>query len=165
MTFGALIVGALRDTTNPLGATVITELASILEALRPHLDEDGEARASFGRFFASITSPELLWFEKGGKKSSWNLSATSLSTEQLMGFSLEEMGKKIASGAPGLSSFLNSICGGSKPDGSEVDIAMDADEVTDDDAEEDSELRVKARGGVSPARLLEIVSLFDVIPS
>ena len=164
MTFGALIVDALRDTTNPLGGTVITELASILEALRPHLNEDGKARASFGRFFASVTSPELLQFEKGGKKSSWNLSATSLSTEQLMGFSLEEMGK-IASGAPGLSSFLNGICGGSKLDGFEVDIAMDTDEMTDDDAEEDSELRVKARWGVSPARLLEIVSLFDVIPS
>jgi hypothetical protein len=106
-TLGALIVNALRDTTTALGASVISSLASIFEALRPHFDEDEKARALLGRFFASITSPELLWFEKGDGKVSWNLPAASLSTEQLMKFSLEGMGKKIASDAPGLSSFLS----------------------------------------------------------
>ena len=144
-----------------MGATVITELSNVLEALRPHLDENEKARALFGQFFASVASPELLQFGKDHEEISWNLPATNLSAEQLMGFSLKEMGTKIALDAPGLSSFLSSICGGSKPDGLEVDIAMDVDEVADGDAEEDSELRVKARQRVSPARLLEIVSLFD----
>ena len=158
MTFGTLVTNALRDTTTPLGATVIRELTNILEALRPHLDEDDKVRALFGQFFASVVSPELLRFEKGDDETSWNLSASNLSTEQLMEFSMEEMGKKITLDAPGLSSFLGSICGGSKPDGSEAAVGMDVDEMTEDDVEEDSELGVKARRRASPAWLLEIVS-------
>ena len=158
MTLGTLITNALRDTATPLGAAVIAELANILEALRPHFDEDEKARAMLGRFFASVASPELLQFGKGNGTTSWNLPATNLSTEQLMGFNLEEMGKRITSDAPGFSSFLDNICGGSKRDGSEAGVGMDMDEMADGDAEDDSEFSAKARRRVSPARLLEIVS-------
>jgi hypothetical protein len=152
-TLGALIVNALRDTTTALGASVISSLASIFEALRPHFDEDEKARALLGRFFASITSPELLRFEKGDGEVSWNLPAASLSTEQLMKFSLEGMGKKIASDAPGLSSFLGGICSGGKQD----DCAMDVDEKSEDDAEDDPEFGTGARRKVTAAQRLEIV--------
>ena len=167
ITFGALIVNALRDTATSLGATIIPSLASILEALRPHLDEDENARALLGRFFASVASPELLRFEKDDDDGiSWGLPATKLSTEQLAGFNLEEMGRKIASDAPAFSSFLGRICGGSKPDGHETDVAMDVDEIVedgvddgvDDGAEDDAEPGSEARRRVSPAQLLEIVS-------
>ena len=152
-TLGALIVNALRDTTTALGASVISSLASIFEALHPHFDEDEKARALLGRFFASITSPELLRFEKGDGEVSWNLPAASLSTEQLMKFSLEGMGKKIASDAPGLSSFLGGICSGGKQD----DCAMDVDEKSEDDAEDDPEFGTGARRKVTAAQRLEIV--------
>ena len=112
MAFGSLIASALRDTTTSLGATVVTEFASILEALRPYLNEGEKVRASFGQFFASVASPELLQFEKSNSETGWNLPATNFSTEQLMRFSLEEMGKKIALDTPGFSSFLSGICGG-----------------------------------------------------
>ena len=80
MAFGSLITSALRDTTTSLGATVVTELASI-EALRPHLDEDETARASLGQFFASVASPELSQIESDNSETGWNLPATNLSTE------------------------------------------------------------------------------------
>jgi len=111
-TFGTLIANALRDTTMLLGAAVVSGLADILDALRPHLDEDDEARKLLGKFFASVVSPELSQFEKGDSETSWRLPATRLSTEQLMKFSLEEMGKRIGSDAPGLSSFVGDICSG-----------------------------------------------------
>ena len=81
MTFRSLITSALRDTTTSLGATVVTELASIVEALRPHLDEDETARASLGQFFASVASPELSQIESDNSETGWNLPATNLSTE------------------------------------------------------------------------------------
>jgi hypothetical protein len=145
-------VNVLRDTTTALGASVILSLASIFEALRPHFDEDEEARALLGRFFASITSPELLRFEKGEGEVSWNLPAASLSTEQLMKFSLGEMGK-IASDAPGLSSFLGGICSGGKQD----DCVMDVDVKSEDNAEDDPEFGTGARRKVTAAQRLEIV--------
>ena len=112
ITFGTLIANALRDTTVPLGTTVVSDLENILEGLRPHLDEDEKARRLLGQFFASIVSPEFLRFEKCDGEMSWKLPTTTLSTEQLMGFSLEEMGKRFASDAPGLLSFLGGICRG-----------------------------------------------------
>ena len=135
ITFGTLVVKALQSTTTSLGAAVIMELENILEALRPRFDENERARVSLGRFFASVASSELLRFGKGNE-TSWNLPAMNLSTERLMGFSLDEMGKKITSDAPGFSSFLGSICGGSKPGGFEADVGVDLDEVVEDDAEE-----------------------------
>ena len=57
ITFGALIVNALRDTATLLGATIIPNLASILEAPRPHLDEDKNARALLGRFLHLLPPP------------------------------------------------------------------------------------------------------------
>ena len=59
-------MNALRDTTTSLGATVMIELADILEVLRPHFEEDEKARVLLGEFFASVASPEPLRFEKGG---------------------------------------------------------------------------------------------------
>ena len=158
ITFGTLIANALRDTTIPLGTTVVSELEDILEGLRPHLDEDEKARTLLGKFFASIVSPEFLRFEKCDGETSWKLPATTLSTEQLMGFSLEEMGKRFASDAPGLSSFLGGICRGKSGD-----CETDSENSEDDeggDIEDDPELGTEARRKVSPAQRLEIVSLF-----
>ena len=107
ITFGTLVVNALRDTTTSLGSTVVSDLTNILEALRPHLDEDEKARTLLGQFFASVASPELLRFEKGDGETSWKFPATKLSTEQLMKFNLEDMEKKFTLDAPGLSSFLH----------------------------------------------------------
>lgn len=161
ITFGTLITNALRDTTKSLGATVISELANILDALRPHLDEDKEARALLGKLFASVISPELSQFEKGDDEMSWRLPATRLSTEQLMKFSLEEMGKRIVSGAPGLSSFLSGICGEGKSSGCEKDDEKGTDSKDDDvEDEDDPEFGTEASRKASPARLLEIVSSF-----
>ena len=155
MTFGSLIASALRDTTTSLGATVVAELASILEALHPHLDEDETARASLGQFFASVASPEFSQFENDNGETGWNLPTTNLSTEQLMEFSLEEMGKKIALDAPRFSLFLNGICGGPELDDSEAGVSMDVDKMAEDDPESEE----KARQTVSRAQLLEIVCL------
>ena len=102
ITFGTLIVNVLCDTTVPLGTTVVSDLENILEGLRPHLNEDEKARRLLGQFFTSIVSPEFLWFEKCDSEILWKLPATTLSTEQLMGFSLEEMGKRFVSDTPGL---------------------------------------------------------------
>ena len=158
ITFGTLVANALRDTTTSLGATVVSDLANILEALRPHLDKDEKARMLFGQFFASIASLELLQFEKGDGETSWKLPATNLSVAQLMEFSLEEMGKRIASDAPGLSSFLSGICGGGKLGDCEVDDEMGEGD-TEGDAGDNAEFGAEAKRKVSPARLLEIVSL------
>ena len=158
ITFGTLIANALRDTTVPLGTTVVSDLENILEGLPPHLDEDEKARRLLGQFFASIISLEFLRFEKCDGETSWKLPTTMLSTEQLMGFSLEEMGKRFASDAPGLSSFLGSICRGKSGD-----CEMDSEDDEDDeggDIEDDPELGTEARRKVSPAQRLEIVSLF-----
>lgn len=138
---------------------VILDPANILEALRPRFDEDGEARTLLGRFFASIVSPELLRFEKGDSGVSWKLPATGLSTEQLMEFNLEEMGKKIGLDAPGLLSFLGGICSGGKQGDYEVDDKKGGSD-TECEVEDGSEFGTEARRKVSPARLLEIVSLF-----
>ena len=158
ITFGTLIANALRDTTVPLGTTVVSDLENILEGLPPHLDEDEKARRLLGQFFASIISPEFLRFEKCDGETSWKLPATTLSTEQLMGFSLEEMGKRFASDAPGLSSFLGGICRGKSGD-CEMD-SEDDDDDEEGDIEDDPELGTEARRKVSPAQRLEIVSLF-----
>jgi len=154
-TFGTLIANALRDTTMLLGAAVVSGLADILDALRPHLDEDDEARKLLGKFFASVVSPELSQFEKGDSETSWRLPATRLSTEQLMKFSLEEMGKRIGSDAPGLSSFLGDICSGGESGDCEMGDEKDAGGGEGDREDEDD-----AGQKVSPAQLLEIVSLF-----
>ena len=158
ITFGTLIANALRDTTIPLGTTVVSELEDILKGLRPHLDEDEKARTLLGKFFTSIVSPEFLRFEKCDGETSWKLPAMTLSTEQLMGFSLEEMGKRFASDAPGLSSFLGGICRGKLGD-----CEMDSEDNEDDeegDIEDDPELGTEVRRKVSLAQRLEIVSLF-----
>ena len=141
MTFGSLITSALQDTTTSLGATVVTELTSILEALRPHLDEDEIVRASLGQFFASIASPELSQFKNDNSETGWNLPATNLLTEQLMEFSLDEMGKKIALDTPGFSSFLNDICGGLELDDSGAGVSMDVDRMAEDDPESEEKAR------------------------
>ena len=158
LTFGILVADALQDTTTSLGVTVISELANIFEALRPHFNEDEKARALLGRFFASIASPELLRVESGVGGTSWKLPAMNLSTDQLMGFSLEEMGAKITSGAPALSSFLDSICGGPKPGGRGTDNDEKGGSDVEDEVGDDSEFGTEARRKVSPAQLLEIVS-------
>ena len=158
ITFGTLIANVLRDTTVPLGTTVVSDLENILKGLHPHLDEDEKVRRLLGQFFASIVSPEFLWFEKCNGEMSWKLPATMLSIEQLMGFSLEEMGKRFASDAPGLSSFLGGICRGKLGD-----CEMDSEDNEDDeegDIEDDPELGTEVRWKVSPAQRLEIVSLF-----
>ena len=81
------------DTTPSLPVVGIRELVNVLEALRPHLDEDDKVRALFGQFFTSVVSPELLRLEKGNNEMTWNLPVSNLSTEQLMKPSMEEMGK------------------------------------------------------------------------
>ena len=167
-TLGTLVANALRDMTKPLGVTVVSELANILDALYPYLDEDEEARGHLGKFFASVISPELSQFERGDGKMSWRLPATRLSAERLMKFSLEEMGKRIALDAPGLSSFLSGICGEGKSDdcekGDERGLDSEDDDVEDED---DPEFGTEAGRKASPARLLEIVSSFALssIPS
>lgn len=114
----------------------------------------------------SVASPELLPFGKDDDDGiSWGLPATRLSTEQLAGFNPEEIGRKIASDAPALLSFLGHICGGSKPDGHKTDVAMDVNEIVEDDvddgvddgAEDDGEPGSEARRSVSPAQLLGII--------
>ena len=165
ITFGTLIVNVLQDRTKSLAASVMVELSDILEALRPYLDADEGARALLGGFFASIAAPELSSFGKDDSTISFNLPATNLSAERLMGFNLGDMWKSVDLGAPALSSFLTGICGGSKPDRCETGDRMDVDQMEDgegsedemerDDDVEDSELRLGQK--VTPARLLEIV--------
>jgi len=156
-TFRTLVTNALRDTTRSLGAMVISELGNILDALRPRLDGDEEASALLRKSFASIISPELSQFEKGDDGMSWRLPATRLSTGELMEFSMEEMGKRIALGAPGLSSFLSSICGEGKHDEHKKGEDGEEDDVEDED---NTEPGTEAKRKVSPAGLLEIVSSF-----
>jgi len=72
-----------------------------------------------------------------------------------MGFSLDAMGRKIASAAPGLSSLLDGICNRRKMDDCDMDVDEDAE-----DTESDSESETNARRKVSPEQLLKIVSLF-----
>ena len=157
ITFGTLVADALRDTGTSLGATVISDLADILEALRPHLEEDEKARTLLGKFFASVASSELLRIEKGDDHASWKLPATKLSTEQLMEFSLEELGKKIGLDAPALWSFLDGACGGGRTSDRETG-EDDAEDDAEDNVEDESEFGTEAKRKVSPARLLEIVS-------
>ena len=154
ITFGTLVANALRDKTTTLGTTVVRELPNILESLRPHLDEDEESRVLLSEFFASIVSSELSRFERDDNEASWSLPATSLSTERLTKFNLKEMGKKISSETPALSSFLHRICGGKKLD----DCEMDVDEKSE--VEDELEFGTERRQKASPAQLLEIVSLF-----
>ena len=154
ITFGTLIANALQDPTTTLGTTVVLELPRILEALRPHLNEDQKSRTLLGEFFASLVSSELSRFESGGGETSWHLPAASLSTERLMKFSLKDMGKKISSETPALSSFLHRICSRRKLDDCEIDV--------DDEShvEVDVEFGAGRRQKASPVRLLEIVSSF-----
>lgn len=135
----------------------MAELAGIFEALCPYFHEDKEARVLLGQFFASVASPELLLFKNGDGEVSWSLSATGLCTDKLMGFSLDAMERKIASDAPGLSSFLDGICNGRKLDGCSMDVD---DNDAEGDAESETEAGTESRQRVSPAQLLKIVSLF-----
>ena len=166
LTLGTFLVSVLRDTKTSLGATVKTELADILHALRPHFDEDDKARVLLGEFFTSVVSPELLRFEKGDDRTSWNLPATNLSTDQLMKFNLDTMGRRINSDAPGLSSFLDRICNRQKLDSSNMDVDDDGKDDTEDDDKDDTEDDVEGESGtearqkVSRAQLLEIVRYF-----
>lgn len=112
----------------------------------------------FGQFFASVVSPELSRFGGGDDKISWNLPATNLSIEQLGDFNLKEMERHISSEAPALSSFLSGICGKPNPGCHRTDIDMDVDEIAEDSGD-DLEDNPEARQRVSPARLLDIVSL------
>ena len=150
LTFGTLIKSTLWDTTSSLGTAMITELANILEVLRPPFSEGENARVLLGQFFASVAAPELSQFEKGDDEMSRNLSA-----EQLMRFSLDAMGGKVASDAPGLSSFLDGICSRRKLE----DCDMDIDDDAEGDGESESESGAEGRRKVSPAQLLKIVSL------
>ena len=159
ITFGTLITNVLQDTTAPLGAMVISDLKNILEGLRPHLNEDEKARMLLEQFFTSIFSLEYLRFEKCDGEMSWKLPTMTLSMEQLMGFSLEEMGKRFASDTLGLSSSLGGICRGKLGD-----CEMDSKNGEDDeegDIEDNPELGTEARWKVSPAQQLEIVLLGD----
>ena len=135
ITFGTLIVNALQDKTEALAASVVMELPNILEALRPHFDADEGARVLLGRFFASVAAPELLSF--GKDDISFNIPAVNLSAEQLMGFNLGDMWKRIGLGAPALLSFLTSICGGSKTGRCETDDRMDVGQMGDCEGAED----------------------------
>ena len=155
MTFAALLVRTLQDTTTTMGTTIVSDLANVLEAFRPHLDEDEKARVLFGQFFASIASPELSQFGRGDDEISWNLPATNLSTEQLMEFNLEEMEKRIASDAPALSSFLGGICSRSKPGGRGTSADMDVDELVEDSEDSDDELGGELKIAWVPTELRE----------
>ena len=159
ITFGTLITNVLQDTTVPLGATVISDLENILEGLCPHLDEDKKVRILLEQFFASIVSPEFLQFEKCDGEMLWKLPPLMLSTEQLMGFSLEEMGKRFASDAPGLSSSLGGICRGKLGDCKMN--SKNGEDNEEGDIEDDPELGMEARWKVSPAQRLEIIPLGD----
>ena len=97
-----------------------TRIADILDALSPHLDD--ELITEFGQFFASVASSEL---SELGRSDLWHLPASKLSAGQLQDFSVKKKSQEISLVAPGLSSFLNSICAGKK---TASDAATDDDE-------------------------------------
>ena len=109
VSLASLVIDALRDPRSSLTKDLITRITDVLDALRPHLD-DGPI-AELGRFFASITSSEL---SELGQDNLWCLPASNLSAAQLQGFSMKKMSQRIASAAPGFSSFLHSVCVGKK---------------------------------------------------
>ena len=109
-------------------------------------------------FFASVVSPELLRFEKGDDGTSWNLPMTNLSTDQLMKFSSDAMGRRITSDAPGLSSFLDRISNRQKLGNSSMGVDDDGKDDMEDDVEDESGTEVRRK--VSRAQLLEIVRYF-----
>lgn len=139
ISFASLVIDALQDPGLSLAEDLVSRVTDVLDTLHPHLD-DGVIR-ELGEFFASLISPELT---KLGKDSSWRLPATNLSAEQLRGFSMKKMSQRIASEAPGFSSFLHSICAGKTV----------PDEVVADNGKDKTP---GTRQGIDRARLLEIV--------
>lgn len=136
VSFASLVIDTLRDPGSTLAKDLISRITDVLDALRPKLD--GDAITEFGRFFASIASAEL---SKLGEDDLWNLPATNLSAKQLQKFSVKEMSRRIASLAPGFSSFLHSVCSGKRVLSNVV--------VVDEESQ-----------NVDPVRLLEIVRPF-----
>jgi len=157
LAFANLITAAFRDEAS-WGEDIVSGLTEILKAFLPYIDRDEKTRTTIGRVFTLVVSSELSRLEKGNDAVSWCLSATALASEKLMGFNLKEMGTKIASGAPGFPSFLGGICTHKmKLDSSE----MDVDESGEDDTGDEPGKEAKER--LSPAHLLEIVSLLLVV--
>jgi len=147
VSFASIIIHALQDPKSSLGEDLISRITDVLEALRPNLDAG--PITELGRFFASIASSEL---SKLGKDDLWHLPASTLSAEELEAFSVTEMSRRIASLAPGFSTFLHAICVRKKAAGEVV-----ADE--DNDSNE-AEVGPEVRRSIDPARLLEIVRPF-----
>ena len=123
VSFASLVLDVLRDPKSPLAGDLILRITDVLEALRPNLN--ASATIELGWFFASIASSELL---RLGKHELWHIPATTLSAEELEGFSVAEMSRQIAALAPGFSSFLHSVCIGNKVVG-EVVVDVDDDGV------------------------------------
>ena len=109
VSFASLIIDVLRDQKSLLAGGLISRIADVLEALRPNLNTG--STIELGQFFASIASSELSELRK---HELWYLLATTLSAEELKGFSVAEMSQHIAALAPGFSSFLHSVCIGKK---------------------------------------------------
>lgn len=133
ISLASLVIAALQDPKSSMGNDLILRITDVLEALRPRLDDP--LMMELGRFFASITSSELSGLKEDGL---WHLPASKLSAEQLQNFSMKEMSCKIASAAPGFSSFLHAVCVRKN--------AMSSEAVVDDD-----------EASVEPDWLLEIV--------
>ena len=105
VSFASLVIDALRDPESSLAKDLIARIADVLDALCPNLDSS--SITEIGQFFASITSSEL---SELGRDDLWHLPAAKLSASQLQKFSMKAMSRQIAEAAPGLSSFLHSIC-------------------------------------------------------
>lgn len=136
VSLASFIIDALRDPKSLFAKDFIARITDVLGALRPHLDD--RSITEFGRFFASIASSELLEL---GKDDMWHLPASKLSAGWLQEFSVKKMSEEISLMAPGLSSFLDSICAGKKTASSEAS-------ATDDDETD-----------LAPDQLLRIVRL------
>jgi len=143
VSFASLVIDALRDPESPLAGGLISRIADVLEALRPNLNAG--SIIELGQFFASIASSEL---SELGKHELWHLPATTLSAEELEGFSVAEMSRQIAALAPGFSSFLHSVCIGDRKVVGEVVV---------DDGGDEADVGPEARRSMDPAQLLEIV--------
>ena len=140
VSFASLIIGALRDPESSLAKDLITKITDVFDALCPNLDANSVTE--LGRFFASIASSEL---SKLREDDLWYLPATRLSAGQLQKFSMKRMSQQITTKAPGLSSFLDSIC---------VSKRALSEAVAEDD---ETGVRPEARRSVDRARLLDIV--------
>ena len=134
VSLASFVIDALRDRRLLFAKDLTARIVDILDALHPHLDE--ESITEFGRFFASVASSEL---SELGRSDLWRLPASKLSAGRLQDFSMKKMSQEISSVAPGLSSFLDSICASKKT----------ASEAATDDDETD----------LAPDQLLQIVRL------